>query len=93
MPDAVTDEVVGRLRAEITRADAEIVAALNRRVALVTELHAHKRASGYEVLDPAREERVLADAAAANSGSLSDAGLREIYAVILPVCTREAARS
>ena len=62
MPNAAQDPVVDDLRARITAADAEIVAAVNRRASLVAELHAHKRAQGYDVFDPAREEQVIAAA-------------------------------
>lgn len=91
MSDPAHDPVVDRLRAEISQTDAEIVAALNRRVELVAELHAHKRREGYDVIDPAREERVLADVAMTNAGPISDAGLREVYDLLIPLCTREAA--
>jgi chorismate mutase len=91
MPNAAQDPVVDELRARITATDAEIVAALNRRAALVAELHAHKRGRGYEVLDPAREEQVVAAALSVNHGPISDAALRDLYAIILPLCTREAA--
>ena len=91
MPNAAQDPVVDDLRARITAADAEIVAAVNRRASLVAELHAHKRAQGYDVFDPAREEQVIARGVGANRGPISDAGLRELYGVILPLCTREAA--
>jgi chorismate mutase len=56
-------------------------------------LHAHKRARGYEVFDPAREEQVITAVLRANTGPLSDEGLRELYGVILQLCTREAARA
>ncbi|HET7170331.1 MAG TPA: chorismate mutase [Gaiellales bacterium] len=92
MPDVAQDPIVDELRARITAADADIVAAVNRRAAAVAALHAHKRARGYEVFDPAREERVVAAVLRANAGPLSDEGLRELYGVILPLCTREAAR-
>lgn len=90
MPDVAQDPVVDDLRARITAADAEIVAAVNRRAALVAELHAHKRAQGYDVFDAGREEQVIAAALRASAGPVSDAGLRELYGVILPLCTREA---
>jgi 3-deoxy-7-phosphoheptulonate synthase/chorismate mutase len=93
MPNAAQDPVVGDLRARINAADAEIVAAVNRRASLVALLHAHKRAQGYDVFDPSREEQVVAAAVQANRGPISDAGLRELYGVILPLCTREAADS
>jgi chorismate mutase len=91
MPNVAQDPVVDDLRARITATDAEIVAAVNRRAALVAELHDHKRAQGYDVFDPAREEQVIAAAVRASHGPLSEAGLRELYGVILPLCTREAA--
>ena len=91
MPNAAQDPVVDDLRARISAADTEIVVAVNRRAALVAELHAHKRAHGYEVFDAGREEQVVAAAVRANAGPISDAGLRELYGVILPLCTREAA--
>ena len=91
MPNAAQDPVVDELRARITAADTEIVAAVNRRAALVAELHAHKRANGYDVFDSGREEQVIAAALRANRGPISDAGMRELYGVILPLCTREAA--
>jgi len=90
MPNVAQDPVVDDLRARITVADAEIVAAVNRRASLVAELHAHKRAQGYDVFDSAREEQVVAAALSASRGPISDAGLRELYGVILPLCTREA---
>ena len=93
MPNAAQDPVVDDLRARITAADADIVAAVNRRASLVAELHAYKRAQGYEVFDSSREEQVVAAALAASHGPISDAGLRELYGVILPLCTREAQAS
>jgi 3-deoxy-7-phosphoheptulonate synthase/chorismate mutase len=93
MPDVAQDPIVDELRARITATDAEIVAAVNRRAALVAKLHAHKRSQGYEVFDPAREEQVVAAAVSASAGPISDAGLRELYGVILPLCTREATQA
>jgi chorismate mutase len=91
MPNVAQDSVVDDFRARITAADAEIVAAVNRRASLVAELHAHKRAHGYDVFDSVREEQVVAAALSTSRGPISDAGLRELYGVILPLCTREAA--
>ncbi|HSD01192.1 MAG TPA: chorismate mutase [Gaiellales bacterium] len=90
MPNLAQDPIVDELRARISAADADIVAALNRRAAAVAELHAHKRSRGYEVFDPAREEQVLTAVLRGNAGPISDEGLRELYGVILPLCTREA---
>ena len=90
MPNVAQDPIVDELRARISAADADIVAALNRRAAAVAELHAHKRGRGYDVFDPAREEQVVTAVLRANAGPISDEGLRELYGVILPLCTREA---
>jgi chorismate mutase len=87
------DPAVERLRAQISAADAELVAVLNRRLRAVSELHAHKREHGYHVRDPAREEQVMRDALAANAGPISDDALAEIYRLLLPLLTREAARA
>ena len=85
------DPAVARLRAQISAIDEELVAVVNRRLEAVRALHAHKRERGYEVHDPAREEEVVRRVAAANGGPISDAGLAELYRVLLPLLTREAA--
>jgi chorismate mutase len=43
-------------------------------------------------VDPAREQRLLDTLVAANPGPLSDAELRELWAGLLALLTREAAR-
>lgn len=48
------------LRAALDEVDAELIAALARRAALVREIWAYKQAHGLPRLDPARE-RVLKD--------------------------------
>ncbi len=89
--DAAGDKVVDGYRARISAVDRELLDALNRRVALVAELHAHKRQQGYPMRDPAREQTVIASLAAANSGPLSAHGLERLYRVLAEVCTNEAA--
>lgn len=86
------DPVVASLRERISAADDEVLAAVNHRLALVAELHAHKRRSGYPVFDPAREQDVVARAIARSAGPLSDEGVRALYGLLLPLCTSEAAR-
>ena len=46
MPNAAQDQIVDDLRARITAADADIVAAVNRRAALVGKHHQPHRAAG-----------------------------------------------
>lgn len=46
-------------RKQIDHVDQEIVALLEKRMQLVTEVTAYKRTTGKQVLDSSREERVL----------------------------------
>jgi chorismate mutase len=85
------DPVVLAAREQIGAVDAEILGAVNRRVSLVTELHAHKRARGYPMVDPDRERRLIASLAESNPGPLSRQGLEQLYRVLLEICTAEAA--
>lgn len=86
------DPVVASYRERISAADDEVLAAVNHRLRLVSELHAHKRRHGYPLFDAAREENVVARAVAQNAGPLSDDGVRALYGLLLPLCTSEAAR-
>ncbi len=90
--DAASDTVVEGYRERISAVDREILDALNRRVALVRELHAHKRERGYPMRDPSREQALIGSLAAANGGPLSDQGLERLYRLLVEVCTEEAAR-
>jgi chorismate mutase / prephenate dehydratase len=87
-----SDPVVATARASISAIDAELVALLNRRLEVVCELHAYKRERGYPMVDPAREELLLDALVASNPGPLADDELRELWASILALLTREAAR-
>jgi chorismate mutase len=87
-----TDPVVAEFRERIGAVDAEILDAVNRRVTLVSELHAHKRAQGYPMIDAERERRLIASLAGSNPGPLSDDRLAELYRLLLDICTGEAAR-
>jgi chorismate mutase / prephenate dehydratase len=90
--DAARDSVVEGYRDRISAVDAEILDAFNRRVALVRELHAHKRERGYPMRDQARERELIGSLAAANPGPLSAHGLERLYRLLVEVCTEEAAR-
>ncbi len=79
-------------RERISVIDGELVSLLNQRLEVVRELHAYKRAQGYPMVDPAREELLLDRLVAANPGPLDDAELRELWASLLALLTREAAR-
>jgi chorismate mutase len=86
------DPVIAEYRARISAADDELLAALNRRLELVSELHAHKRRHGYPLFDGGREQAVVERAIARNPGPLSDQGVRDLYSLLLPLCTAEARR-
>jgi chorismate mutase len=86
------DPVLASYRERISAADDAVLAAVNHRLQLVAELHAHKRAHHLPLFDAAREENVVARAIARNGGPLSDDGVRQLYGLLLPLCTAEAAR-
>ena len=86
------DPVLASYRERISAADDGVLQAVNHRLELVAELHAHKRRSGLPLFDASREQDVVARAVAHNGGPLSDDGVRQLYALLLPLCTAEAAR-
>jgi chorismate mutase len=90
--DPAADPTVQQYRREITDCDEAIVAALNRRITLVGELFAHKRANGYPISDPDREQRLLARLEAANEGPLSRERLAELVALVLDICRTDSAQ-
>ena len=92
MSDQGSDPAVQAARERISAVDRELVALLNVRLGLVRELHAYKRAQGYPMVDPGREQRLLDALVAENPGPLSDAELRALWAGLLALLTREAAR-
>ena len=92
MSDQGSDPRVQAARERISAVDAELVSLLNERLGLVRDLHAYKRARGYPMVDPAREQGLLDALVATNPGPLGDAELRELWAGLLALLTREAAR-
>jgi chorismate mutase/prephenate dehydratase len=84
------DPVLRDHRAQLAAIDREILAALNRRIGVVRQIRQHKQAKGLDFLDPAQERRLLADLAEANPGPLPEAGLREVFGLILAWAKRAA---
>jgi chorismate mutase len=80
---------VGDYRAQISAADRELLAAINKRLALVRALHEHKRAEGIPLRDPAREEQLVVELQAANTGPLSSAGVAELFRHVLDLTRKE----
>jgi chorismate mutase / prephenate dehydratase len=85
----LTDDVVTRLREEISAIDRELIALVNRRIATVTRLKRHKDEHGIAFVDPDREEQMAAERVRENEGPLSEAGLRAFYAELLALIKRE----
>ena len=77
------------LRAEIAANDAEIVAAVNRRLRLVAELWRLKADRGDARLDPDRERRLREELARSNDGPLSEEGLERLVDELLALTKRE----
>ena len=58
MSDQGSDPTVQAARERISAVDRELVSLLNERLVLVRELHAYKRAQGYAMVDPARDDNM-----------------------------------
>jgi chorismate mutase / prephenate dehydratase len=78
-----------RLRGAIDAEDRAILAALNHRIELVHELHRHKRKRGYPLSDPGREAAMLDELGGANTGPLSEEGLRSLLTSVLSLTRAE----
>jgi chorismate mutase len=84
-----SDPVVDGLREQISAADRELVALVNRRLQLVAELWEHKRAQGLPISAPERERWLYEHLTEANAGPLSDGGLAELVAFVLELTKQE----
>ncbi len=83
---------LAELRARIGANDRAIVAAVNERLRLVTELWELKEAHGAPRLDPDRERRLREELVAANTGPLSAEGLDALVSELLALTKRELDR-
>ena len=81
--------LVEELREQIAALDVEILNLVNRRVGLVSSLWAHKREHEQPLRSPAREEWLLQQLLAANRGPLSEAGVRDVQALLLELMRSE----
>jgi chorismate mutase/prephenate dehydratase len=70
---------LGAKRERIDAIDREVVALLNRRARVVQAIGELKKARKIEVVDPGREEQVLARIERANTGPFPNDSLRAIY--------------
>ena len=80
---------IDALRVAIDENDRAIVAAVNQRLRLVTELWQLKRELGVDRLDRNRERSLRAQLATANEGPLSADGLDRLVDELLALTKRE----
>jgi chorismate mutase len=83
------DPTIERLRGELAKEDRAILDAVNARLRLVAELKRYKAEARIPFVDPEQEQRLLDRLAAANTGPLSEEGLRELFTTILVLTKRE----
>jgi chorismate mutase len=87
-----SDPTLERLRAELAEQDRTILDAVNARLRLVAALKRYKDEAGIPFVDPDQERRVLERLAAANTGPLSEEGVRELFTTILALTKRDVGR-
>lgn len=68
-----------RRRGQIDRIDRQIIALLNRRASVVCAIGEIKKSHGLDVVDPSREEMILARLEKTNPGPFPNESLRSIY--------------
>ena len=81
--DAKRAPTLAGLRVEVDRLDKELVALLNRRAELSTQIGQVKDRQGLEIWSPAREEEVLAKALAASKGPMPPETIRLVFREIM----------
>jgi chorismate mutase/prephenate dehydratase len=79
----VAEDRLERVRADINKADTQLLHLLNKRAALSIEAGKIKARNDSPVFRPGREEEVLERLLAANKGPLPDDHLRAVYREIL----------
>jgi len=81
--------LIDEYRQQITAADRVLLAAVNQRLELVRELHEHKTTEGVPLRDPAREETLVRELQAENTGPLSDDGVAALFHYVLELTRKE----
>ncbi len=80
--------LVSDWRAAIDVVDRQLLQLLNMRAKLAYELAKVKLETGMEIIDPEREEQVLAQVCKNNSGPLDQDAIRRIYRSIIEEARR-----
>jgi chorismate mutase len=89
---ATADKKLGDLREQLALNDRALLDVVNKRLDLVQQIKQRKSELGVEFVDPEREAWLLDHLRDANSGLLSDEGLRELLETVLDLTKRELAR-
>jgi chorismate mutase / prephenate dehydratase len=88
---AETDPVIRQFREQISDNDLKILALINKRLKLVSQLKTYKEEHRVEFFDPDREKWMLTFVSRANSGPLTREGLEDIYTQLLALTKKELA--
>ena len=86
------DKTLADLREQLSVNDRALVELVNKRLDLVQQIKQRKAELGVEFVDPEREAWLFDHLRDANSGRLSDEGLRELLTTVLDLTKRELAR-
>ena len=86
MANANREDSLAALRRRIDETDSQIVALLNQRAQLASEVGEVKRREGAAVYHPGREAAVLARVAAQSTGPLSPQAVQAIYREVISAC-------
>ncbi len=89
---AAADKTLDDLREQLAINDRALLDLVNKRLDLVQQIKQRKRQLGVEFVDPEREAWLLDHLRNANSGRLSDEGLRELLSAVLDLTKRELDR-
>jgi chorismate mutase len=89
--DPTTDAALDDLRKLLAANDLALLDLVNRRLDLVEKIKQRKSELGVDFVDPEREAWLLDYLRGANTGPLSDDGLRELLTTVLDLTKRELA--
>jgi chorismate mutase len=89
---AAADKRLDDLREQLALNDRALLDVVNKRLDLVQQIKQRKSELGVEFVDPEREAWLLDHLREANSGLLSDEGLRELLETVLDLTKRELSR-
>jgi chorismate mutase len=83
------DPVVAALREQITALDMRLLETVNARLETVEKLRRYKAQNDLPFVDPDREQALLQELKALNTGPLSESGVQELVTFVLDLVKRE----